>query len=410
MKHPGKIKIEDFTYELPSENIAYYPLKERDASRLLIWRNNVIEEATFRDIVNRIPSGSQMIFNETRVFQARLPFKKSSGAAIEIFCLEPVAPYTDIERAFAQQQSCVWRCIVGNARKWKSGKIEWLHNEEHELHLYAEIVEREAETFLVRFSWEPEHYSFSEVVEYCGNVPLPPYIRREAEKEDKASYQTVYAREEGSVAAPTAGLHFTDNVLAGLEARNVELLKVVLHTGAGTFKPVSSETLEEHIMHKEKLQISKQTVERLLQPVSGIRVAVGTTSVRTLESLYWFGVKLLSEPVEPEFFISQWEVYNNYQNTNISAEESIRAVKNHMDRRGMEQLYGSTGLMIAPGYNIRMTDALLTNFHQPQSTLLLLVSAFIGDAWKGVYDYALRHNFRFLSYGDACLFFKEQLS
>ncbi|MDR0364814.1 MAG: S-adenosylmethionine:tRNA ribosyltransferase-isomerase [Bacteroidales bacterium] len=409
MIQPRQLRIEDFSYELPAEKIAYYPLEKRDESKLLIWKEDLVRESVFKNIINFIPSGSRFIFNETRVFQARLAFKKNSGAAIEIFCLEPVAPYTDIERAFSQKEHCVWRCIVGNARKWKSGKIEWIHNNGDSLKLYAELIEREEATFLIKFSWTPESCSFSEVTEHCGNVPLPPYIRRKTEPADKNAYQTVYAREEGSVAAPTAGLHFTKNVLEQLEVSGMKQLKVVLHTGAGTFKPVSSETLADHTMHTEKLQISKKTVEELLKPVSGINIAVGTTTVRTLESLYWFGVKLTIEKRNFDFFISQWEVYDNYQNREISVETSLQAVLDYMNRRDLEQLYGSTGFMVVPGYKIRMADAILTNFHQPQSTLLLLVSAFTGDAWKEAYQYALQHDFRFLSYGDACLFFKKEV-
>lgn len=408
MTHPRQLRIEDFSYDLPAEKIAYYPLSQRDESKLLIWKDGQICDAVFKNIADFVPPESCFIFNETRVFQARLPFRKSSGAAIEIFCLEPVAPYSDIERAFSQKESCVWRCIVGNARKWKSGAIAWAHNDDGALKLYAELLEREEETFLVKFSWTPAEYSFSETIEHCGNIPLPPYIRREAEAADKASYQTVYAREEGSVAAPTAGLHFTETVLEQLKNRGMKQLKVVLHTGAGTFKPVSADTLAGHRMHTEKLQIAKKTVEELLQPVPGIRVAVGTTTVRTLESLYWFGVKLALEKEEgSEFFISQWEVYDRYQTADISVETSLQAVLDYMNRHDLAQLYGATELIIAPGYKIRMADALLTNFHQPQSTLLLLVSAFIGDGWKTAYEYALQRDFRFLSYGDACLFFKE---
>ena len=409
MNHPRSIHIEDFSYDLPSEKIAYHPVSQRDCSKLLIYKDGQITENVFKNIADYLPANSQVIFNETKVFQARLPFRKDSGASIELFCLEPVAPHADIERAFAQRESCVWRCIVGNVKKWKSGKIGWTGNEGSDLQLFAELIEREEETFLIRFSWTPAEASFSEVVEHCGHVPLPPYIRRQEESEDKAAYQTIYAREEGSVAAPTAGLHFTEAVLKSLQQKDTELLKVTLHTGAGTFKPVSSETLDGHVMHTEKMQISKKTIQQLRQTPQGLRVAVGTTTVRTLESLYWFGVKLLRRPETSEFFIDQWEVYDELSKSDIPVNQSLEAVLNYMTRRNLDQLYGATKLIITPAnYHIRMANALITNFHQPQSTLLLLVAAFIGDAWKDAYQYALSHNFRFLSYGDACLFFLKR--
>ena len=405
MTHPHSIHIKDFIYDLPSEKIAYHPVSQRDCSKLLIYKNGAIDEDIFKNIADHLPSNSRLIFNETKVFQARLPFRKDSGAAIELFCLEPVAPHTDIERAFAQRESCVWRCIVGNVKKWKSEKIIWTGNETGDIQLFAELLEREEETFLIRFSWTPSATSFSEVVEHCGHVPLPPYIRRQEELNDKTAYQTIYAREEGSVAAPTAGLHFTETVLKNLQLKNTELLKVTLHTGAGTFKPVSSETLADHVMHTEKMQISKQTIQQLRQTPQGVRVAVGTTTVRTLESLYWFGVKLLLQPETSEFFVDQWEVYDKLSKSDITVSQSLDAVLDYMTRHNIEQLYGATKFIITPDYRIRMANALITNFHQPQSTLLLLVAAFIGNDWKTAYDYALSHNFRFLSYGDACLFF-----
>ena len=405
---PRSIQIAHFDYDLPSEKIAYHPLSQRDNSKLLVYKEGRITEDIFKNIDHHLPANSQVIFNETKVFQARLPFRKESGADIEIFCLEPVAPFTDIERAFAQQESCLWRCIVGNAKKWKFGKIEWNGNRNSTLQLFAELIEREEETFLIRFSWTPTAASFSEVVEHCGHVPLPPYIRRREEVGDKTAYQTIYAREEGSVAAPTAGLHFTEDVLKRLQQKDIELLKVTLHTGAGTFKPVSSETLDGHVMHTEKMQISKQTIQQLHQQPQGLRIAVGTTTVRTLESLYRFGVKLLLRPDTTEFFIDQWEVYDELEKSNITVNQSLEAVLDYMTRNEINQLYGSTKLIITPNYRIRMANALITNFHQPQSTLLLLVAAFIGDAWKDAYQYALSHDFRFLSYGDACLFFLDE--
>ncbi|MDD4847206.1 MAG: S-adenosylmethionine:tRNA ribosyltransferase-isomerase [Bacteroidales bacterium] len=401
------LQIEEFDYDLPPERIAEYPVTPRDSSKLLIWKDGFVSERVFRNLPNLLPKDSRLICNETRVFPARLFFKKESGALIEVFCLEPVEP-SDVQLSFQQHKSCVWKCFVGNARRWKSGKIYWKSPDE-KTELFAELIEKQNETFIVRFSWQPEKLSFSEIIEICGNVPLPPYIHREAETSDKTRYQTVFAKEEGSVAAPTAGLHFTEDVFKKLNDNHIDIQKLVLHTGAGTFKPVSTDNVVEHVMHIEKIQISEKTIRSLLQPVSGRIVAVGTTTVRTLESLYWLGVKLLLEPESTtEFVINQWDPYQEKYQQNISVRESLSAVLRFMEQEDTEELYGTTGLMIVPGYEFKMCDTLITNFHQPKSTLLLLVSAFIGDGWKEAYRFALQHDFRFLSYGDACLFYAKE--
>lgn len=401
------LQIEEFDYDLPPERIAEYPVTPRDSSKLLIWKDGFVSERVFRNLPNLLPKDSRLICNETRVFPARLFFTKESGALIEVFCLEPVNPI-DVQMSFQQQKSCTWKCFVGNARRWKSGTIYW-KSENTSIELSAELLEKQHDAFIVRFSWQPEKLTFSEIVEQCGNVPLPPYIHREADLNDKSRYQTVFAKEDGSVAAPTAGLHFTPDVFKKLRANQIDIQKLVLHTGAGTFKPISTDDVSEHVMHIEKIQISEQTIRSLLQPVSGRTVAVGTTTVRTLESLYWFGVKLLLEPETTHaFFVQQWDPYQEKYQQDVSVRESLSAVLRFMEQEDMESLYGNTGLMIVPDYQFKMCDTLITNFHQPKSTLLLLVAAFIGDGWKETYRYALLNDFRFLSYGDACLFYQKE--
>lgn len=406
MTPTSTLQIEDFDYDLPPERIAEYPVTPRDSSKLLIWKNGFISERTFSNLSNLIPKDSRLICNETRVFPARLFFQKNTGAIIEVFCLESIEP-ADIQLSFQQKGSCIWQCFVGNARRWKSGKISWV-SEDKSTELLAELIQKQNDIFIVRFSWQPSDLSFSQIIERCGNVPLPRYIHRQAESLDKNRYQTVFAREEGSVAAPTAGLHFTDNLFKKFQDKQIDIQKLVLHTGAGTFKPVSNDNVVDHVMHIEKIQISEKTIRNLLQPVSEKTVAVGTTTVRSLESLYWFGVKLLLEPeTTNEFLIHQWDPYQEKYQENISVRESLSAVLRFMEHEDISILYGNTGLMIIPGYDFKMCDTLITNFHQPKSTLLLLVSAFIGNGWKDAYQYALQHDFRFLSYGDACLFYRN---
>ena len=405
------IRIEDFDYPLPAEQIAQFPLAVRDTSKLLVMRNNVISEDTFSNIASQLPSDSLLISNETRVVHARLLFSKPSGAQIEIFCLEPIAPTNDIQLAFHQQQSCTWKCLVGNARRWKSGTLQ-LESEADgmPLTLTAKMESRDDTTFLIRFEWTPENLSFAQVLEHFGKIPLPPYISREATENDNTSYQTIFARNDGSVAAPTAGLHFTPAVLSSLEKKNIKTTSVTLHVGAGTFKPVSSETIGDHHMHYEQVIVPVTLLKEILKYKNKHITLVGTTTVRTLESVYWQGLKWLNHPAEePLMHIEQWDPYQNPTNTLVSTEKALQCVIATLEKSGLTELHGETSLMIAPGYKYHIPDAIITNFHQPKSTLLLLVAAFVGTGWKTAYNFALANNFRFLSYGDSCLFFKHEL-
>jgi len=405
------ISIEDFGYPLPEEQIAQFPLEVRDNSRLLILRDTELCEDTFANIASHLPADSFLISNETRVVHARLLFKKPSGSQIEIFCLEPVKPANDIQLAFQQQQSCTWKCLVGNARRWKSGhlelecKIEGIH-----VKLTALLSERDDTTFFIHFEWTPPHFTFAQILEHFGKIPLPPYIAREASENDKIRYQTVFARNDGSVAAPTAGLHFTPEVLSSLAKKNIKTGSVTLHVGAGTFKPVSSETIGDHHMHFEQVIVPVRLLKEIMSFKGKHITLVGTTTVRTLESIYWQGVKWLRHPAEnPVLHIEQWDPYLNLSEKPVSTEDALQCVIETLERFGLTELHGDTSLMIAPGYVYHIPDAIITNFHQPKSTLLLLVAAFVGAKWKDAYKYALSNNFRFLSYGDSCLFFKHQL-
>ena len=405
------IRIEDFDYPLPAEQIAQFPLAVRDTSKLLVMMDNAISEDTFSNIASHLPSDSLLISNETRVVHARLLFSKPSGAQIEIFCLEPIAPTNDIQLAFHQQQSCTWKCLVGNARRWKSGTLQ-LESEADgmPLTLTAKMESRDDTTFLIRFEWTPENLSFAQVLEHFGKIPLPPYISREATENDNTSYQTIFARNDGSVAAPTAGLHFTPAVLSSLEKKNIKTTSVTLHVGAGTFKPVSSETIGDHHMHYEQVIVPVTLLKEILKYKNKHITLVGTTTVRTLESVYWQGVKWLNQPPEePLMHIEQWDPYLNPDTAPISTESALHCVIATLEKSGLAELHGETSLMIAPGYKYHIPDAIITNFHQPKSTLLLLVAAFVGTGWKTAYNFALANNFRFLSYGDSCLFFKHEL-
>ena len=397
------ISIEDYNYPLPDGRIAQYPLQERDQSKLLVYQNKIIQESLFQDIVNFLPKDSLLIYNETKVVQARIPFHKETGARIEIFCLEPVSPTQEIQEAFALSSGVIWKVLVGNSKKWKQGKLSIPFDGGQ---VFAERLEQAQDYSLVRFEWEKQELSFAEVLEMVGKVPLPPYMKRDAVETDKNRYQTIFACQDGSVAAPTAGLHFTDQVFDSLKTKNITQDSVTLHVGAGTFKPVSSDSIEEHQMHAEQILIHKATIKNLLDTNFKSIIAVGTTTVRSLESLYWFGAKLIKGDADEHINIQQWDPYNSdYQN--ISKEQSLHAVLQMMKEKGLDVLTGETQLMIAPSYQYRIVNILITNFHQPKSTLLLLVSAMIGEDWKKVYDYALDNDFRFLSYGDACLFFLE---
>ncbi len=396
------IAISEFDYPLPDERIARFPLADRAASKLLLYRGGTIGEGVFRDVAEYLPAGATVVFNNTRVVRARLLFHKATGARIEIFCLEPHTP-ADYERAFAATDTCVWHCIVGNSKKWKEGAltIEYAGGT-----LSAERLPGGEDA--VRFVWTSGH-TFGQLLELLGRTPIPPYLRRESEEIDTVRYQTVYSRWEGSVAAPTAGLHFTPEIIASLPSHGFETAEVTLHVGAGTFLPVKTADAREHRMHTEFFQVDLITLDRLAAAVQrdGI-VAVGTTSVRTLESLAVLGERVLSTgAAEPERAVGQWEAYSNGA-TAANAPEPLRALAGWMRSEGLERLQASTEIMIVPGYRWRTVRGLITNFHQPQSTLLLLISALVGDRWRGIYAYALEHGFRFLSYGDSSLLLPER--
>ena len=391
------IQIADYDYPLPDERIARYPLDQRDHSKLLCLRGNDITEHHFYDLPDLLPNRAMLVFNDTRVIHARLFFKKETGAVIEVFCLEP--HNMDVTEAFAQHEHCTWTCFIGNNKKWKGGALsgQWSVNGS-QFRLTAERREAVGNAWVVVFEWTGG-LSFAEVIETAGVIPLPPYLGREAEESDSTRYQTVYAHYDGSVAAPTAGLHFTPDLIERLHQQGVDTEYVTLHVGAGTFKPVSTDTIGEHEMHTEHVVVERALIEHL-QHRDRPLVAVGTTSVRTLESLYWFGIRLEEQPDEP-MHVGQWDPYIL---TPMSSVKALENVLRYLDRQQNHTLVGETQLMIAPGYHYRIVDGLVTNFHQPRSTLLLLVSALIGDRWRECYRYALDHGFRFLSYGDSCLF------
>ncbi|NEM98048.1 S-adenosylmethionine:tRNA ribosyltransferase-isomerase [Pontibacter burrus] len=402
MSDPKKLAIKDFVYELPDERIAKFPLPERDQSKLLYYKNGTIADHTFTDLPQLLPANSLLVFNDTKVVQARLLFQKETGGVIEIFCLEPVKPHTEVQLAMQQTGHCTWKCLVGNNKRWKGGKL-YLHFEGGTI-----TAEREAQQeghFLINFTWEPASLTFAEVLERCGRLPLPPYLNRDLSPDDRIRYQTIYANQEGAVAAPTAGLHFTDRVIEQLKANDISTAYLTLHVGAGTFKPVKAEVMEAHEMHAEQLYLTRDFIAQLLPQVEQNKpvIPVGTTSMRSLESLYWLGVKVLQQPELPkeQLHISQWFAY---ETTNLpSATIALTALLNYMANYNTDHLHASTQIMIAPGYSFRICKGLVTNFHQPESTLLLLVSALIGENWRTVYQHALQNNYRFLSYGDSSL-------
>ncbi|NMC37845.1 MAG: S-adenosylmethionine:tRNA ribosyltransferase-isomerase [Bacteroidales bacterium] len=401
-------EMSDYDYELPDEKIAQYPVKERDGSRLLVYNDSRISSDLFRNIINYLPEKSLLVFNNTRVIRARLLFRKDSGAKIEILCLEPLIP-ENYEISFRSKNQVEWKCIIGNLKKWKNRSVSLNFAHKGISHiLVAEKVCQIGEAWRIRFSWDSSSLSFGEVIEFAGHVPLPPYIKREDEEGDAKSYQTVYSRIEGSVAAPTAGLHFTEYVLNHLSQKKIRSAELTLHVGAGTFQPVNSDKITGHEMHSENFYVTAETVE-LLRENQGNIISVGTTSLRTLESIYWIGVRILEKPEEfrYRFIISQWEPYKS--KTNIEPDEALHALSDYMRRNNITVLNGSTSLIIVPGYKFRMIHGLITNFHQPRSTLLLLVSAWVGNDWKKIYDHALDNNFRFLSYGDSSLLFKPSI-
>lgn len=399
------INIAEYDYPLPDERIAKYPLAERDASKLLILKNNNIFENQFRNIGDYLPEKSVLVFNETKVVRARLQFVKESGAAIEVFCLEPITGNGDYQLAFSASSPVEWHCLVGNSRRWKDGALSMpLNIKGKDVVLYAERLEKTDAYSLIRFSWEPANISFAEVLEAAGEIPLPPYLHREAEPSDRERYQTVFAKYEGSVAAPTASLHLTKPLIAKLKEQGHSIEEVTLHVGAGTFRPVATDTIGKHEMHSESIIVKKQTIEHLHDNISRTIIPVGTTSMRTIESVYWIGVILLEQGFkERNLHVNQWFPYQDREKL-PSAKGSLEAILKYLEMHHLDALHATTALMIAPSCPIMITKALITNFHQPKSTLLLLVSALIGEKWKEAYKFALEHDFRFLSYGDSCLF------
>jgi S-adenosylmethionine:tRNA ribosyltransferase-isomerase len=404
--HPKSIAIKDFTYELPEERIAKYPLPERDSSRLLVYRNGHIAEDIYRHIDQYLPADSLLIFNNTKVVEARLLFQKPTGGSIEIFCLEPGSQYPDITTAFSQKGQVTWMCLIGGASKWKAGQLleKRITTGEETIILQARYLEKIKGSFAIELSWSPAALSFAEVLHKAGLIPLPPYIKRAPELSDATRYQTIYALTEGSVAAPTAGLHFTEALFERLAAKNILRNFVTLHVGAGTFQPVKSDTMEGHDMHVEFIDVPASLIEQLIAYADKHITVVGTTSLRTVESLYWLGVKIIQQPTlaPEELVIYQWDAYE-MRHAVISGKEALLALLQYMQQRQWERLITKTQLLITPGYDMRIPQALVTNFHQPQSTLLLLVAAFAGSNWKAIYQYALDHDFRFLSFGDGCL-------
>jgi len=410
MKHPKELSILDYTYPIHEERIAAFPLAERDASKLLIYDQGTITTDTYRQLADYIPEDSLLVFNNTKVVEARLLFQKSTGGVIEVFCLEPHEQYADITSAMLQQGKVYWQCLVGGASKWKPGQVleKRISYNGNEIMLQAAYIEKRAGCFIIELSWTPLSLSFAELLHAAGAIPLPPYIKRKAENSDTERYQTVYAKHDGSVAAPTAGLHFTEQLFQSLKEKNIRHDYVTLHVGAGTFKPVKAEKMDEHDMHAEWIDVSQYFIETLLKSLSGNIITVGTTSLRTVESLYWIGVKVVSgEWSVVSGGISQWEVYERKEN-NITAIESLTALLNWMKGNKLERLVTKTQILIAPGYQFRIINGLVTNFHQPQSTLLLLVAALIGEDWRKVYEYALNNDFRFLSYGDGSLLWRKR--
>lgn len=404
-----EIKMVDYWYELPENRIAQYPLAERDASQLLIYSDGNIEKACYRDLAGHLPPGSLLIFNNTRVVPARLILYNQQGQSIEVFCLEPGPAYGDISRALLQTGHVTWRCMVGGARKWKEGALSAeFQVVDSTIRITATKESAEQGTFLLRLSWEPAHLPFAELLSLAGQVPLPPYLNRDASEEDKERYQTIYALSPGSVAAPTAGLHFTPSLMHSLEENSISSTFVTLHVGAGTFLPVKSDTPGDHVMHKEYFQVTKAFLETLQHQLPLPIVTVGTTSMRTLESLYWLAVQLHRDPNQHQekLHVEQWEAYEQ-KNRMLSPAEAIATILQWMEQHQLEQLVATTQLLIAPGYDFQLTDGLITNFHQPGSTLLLLVGALVGDDWRKIYSYALENDFRFLSYGDGSLLWKK---
>ncbi len=395
------IYIEEYNYPLPDEHIAKYPLAQRDSSKLLVYKNGAIQESVFSNIVDYLPMGSLLVYNNTRVIQARLLFEKSTGANVEVFCLEPVHP-SDYALSLGANNGCTWKCMVGNLKKWKEGKLsKSVTVDGCEVCFSVELLHSEDNTHQVAFSWDKDDVHFAQLLECAGELPIPPYLHRKTEESDLTNYQTVYSKIEGSVAAPTAGLHFTPEVFESLKSKHITTEELTLHVGAGTFQPVKSATIDDHIMHTEVIAVHRSTIEQLLKNLGNI-IAVGTTSVRTLESLYWLGSTLNPATVDLQTLkVTQWQPYEKA--CKLTATEALHNILNYMELHQLTTLHAETQIMIRPGYKFRIVNGIITNFHQPRSTLLLLVSAFVDGHWREIYDYALAHDFRFLSYGDSSL-------
>jgi len=404
---PSSIYIKDFTYPLSTEQIAEFPLAERDQSRLLIYQAGKISESIFKKLPDQLREKTALVLNNTRVIEARVLFQKKTGGVIEIFCLEPEGKFKSTTEAMSLRGETAWNCMIGGASKWKPGQVleKEIIIDGQKLLLTAHYVAKKTDAFLIQFSWN-EEYSFAEVLHAAGAIPLPPYIKRKAEGLDAERYQTIFAKEQGSVAAPTAALHFTQAVFSELKQKNIDITYVTLHVGAGTFKPVKSETIAGHDMHAEHFEVSLESLKELANGKDII--AVGTTSLRTLESLYWIGVKIKKRLITSsnDIALGQWEAYH-LQRNNINYKESLEAIIALLEKEETEKVFCQTSLIIIPSYQFQSAKGLITNFHQPQSTLLLLVAAFIGEDWKKVYTYALENNFRFLSYGDSSLLWRR---
>ncbi|MCB2407529.1 S-adenosylmethionine:tRNA ribosyltransferase-isomerase [Hymenobacter lucidus] len=402
---PRLLSIHDFTYQLPAARIAPEPLPNRDQSQLLVYRAGTIQDQRFTDLPAELPADALLVFNNTKVVRARLFCQKPTGGIVELFCLEPVAPHRAVELAMQQTGSCAWKCLVGNGKRWKSGPVQvafTLNNEPATL--TAERLEAADGYSLIQFSWEPAAVPFAEVLRAAGHLPLPPYLNREDTDVDAVRYQTVYAAHEGAVAAPTAGLHFSDAVFADLKARHIATAELTLHVGAGTFQPVKADQMASHAMHAEPISANAAVLRQLLAHAPRPIIAVGTTSLRSLESLYWLGARLarqLPPADEPTLHVTQWQPYEGQPDVPLA--EALQALLDYLERTGSDTIQATTQLLIAPGYTFRVVRGLVTNFHQPESTLLLLVAALIGSDWRRVYDHALAHDYRFLSYGDSSL-------
>ncbi|MBQ3989541.1 MAG: S-adenosylmethionine:tRNA ribosyltransferase-isomerase [Bacteroidales bacterium] len=403
------ININDYNYDLPDEKIAKYPLDERDMSKLLVFDGDKIEEDRFRNISTHLPAGSLLLFNDTKVINARMIFEKETGARIEVFCLDPISP-SDYAQAFAQNGRCSWKCLVGNSKKWKDGRLKKsIIVDGKNLDLYITRVREIGNSFEILFEWDNPDICFSQIIDVGGNIPIPPYLNRNSEDIDKVRYQTVYSHYQGSVAAPTAGLHFTERVMGDLKKCNIQSDAVTLHVGAGTFQPVKTDNAAEHKMHTEHFIVKRTTIEKIVQYLGNITIT-GTTTVRTVESLFCVGAQIFEnkDVAAEEFHVSQWEAYEYKDKYDVR--EILENLLSWMTAKGLEYIRCATQIMIVPGFRFRITDRLITNFHQPKSTLLLLLSAFIGEDWRKVYNYALENNFRFLSYGDSCLFLNKKES